>query len=400
MKKKNSVGSILAFPILLIIGVGLLWWNEGNYVKTAGAIKEAKDNFIQVDNAKYDSKNDNKLIATNAEYVVNEDVVDNTFNIKIKSAKLDRKVEMYQWDEDCDEDDNCSYDKEWSSSQIDSSSFQSGHNNPTMPYESESFYSNNVTLGDFQLSQDNLSYISTNKSLVLTETDAANNKLQLYNNYLYKGNPNNTQIGDVRISFKYLDAKNISIIGVQSGNNITKYVSKNGKKIMYAKEGIHTGDELCQIMSDNNKKITWLIRLIGFILLVGAFGSLFAPLKFLTGRIPILGDVVGTVSGLFALLVGGALSVIVIAIAWLRFRPLISVIAIAVVVAIILLFIKLKKNKKPKEEVPTGQEQSTQPVPPAQVEQPTQPIEPVQPVQPTPNENVQNSDSNNNNINQ
>lgn len=400
MKKKNSVGSILAFPILLIIGVGLLWWNEGNYVKTAGAIKEAKDNFIQVDNAKYDSKNDNKLIATNAEYVVNEDVVDNTFNIKIKSAKLDRKVEMYQWDEDCDEDDNCSYDKEWSSSQIDSSSFQSGHNNPTMPYESESFYSNNVTLGDFQLSQDNLSYISTNKSLVLTETDAANNKLQLYNNYLYKGNPNNTQIGDVRISFKYLDAKNISIIGVQSGNNITKYVSKNGKKIMYAKEGIHTGDELCQIMSDNNKKITWLIRLIGFILLVGAFGSLFAPLKFLTGRIPILGDVVGTVSGLFALLVGGALSVIVIAIAWLRFRPLISVIAIAVVVAIVLLFIKLKKNKKAKEEVPTGQEQSTQPVQPAQVEQPTQPIEPVQPVQPTPNENVQNNDSNNNNINQ
>ena len=169
---------------------------------------------------------------------------------------------------------------------------------------------------------------------------------------------------------------------------------------MYAKEGIHTGDELCQIMSDNNKKITWLIRLIGFILLVGAFGSLFAPLKFLTGRIPILGDVVGTVSGLFALLVGGALSVIVIAIAWLRFRPLISVIAIAAVVAIVLLFIKLKKNKKAKEEVPTGQEQSTQPVQPAQVEQPTQPIEPVQPVQPTPNENVQNSDSNNNNINQ
>lgn len=384
MKKKNSVGSILAFPILLIIGVGLLWWNEGNYVKTAGAIKEAKANFIQVDNAKYDSKNDNKLISTNAEYVVNEDVVDSTFNIKIKSPILIRKVEMYQWEEDCDEDNNCSYDKEWSSSAISSSGFRAGHNNPPMPYESESFYSNNVTLGDFQLSKDNLSYISPNKALVLTTVDATNNQLQLYNNYLYKGNPNNTQIGDVRISFKYLDAKSICVLGVQSGNNITNYVSKNGKKIMYAKAGVHTGDELCQIMSDNNKKITWLLRLIGFIVLVGAFGSLFAPLKFLTGRIPILGDVVGTVSGLFALLVGGALSIIVIAIAWLRFRPLISVIAIALVVAIVLLFIKLKKNKKPKEEISTGQDQ------PAQVEQPTQP---------TPNENEQNNDINNN-INQ
>ena len=91
-KSDSKKGSgVLAGLILLVIGTILLWWNEGNYVKTAGAIKEAKDNFIQVDNAKYDSKNDNKLIATNAEYVVNEDVVDNTFNIKIKSAKLDRK---------------------------------------------------------------------------------------------------------------------------------------------------------------------------------------------------------------------------------------------------------------------------------------------------------------------
>ena len=347
--KKNNKGSILAFPLLLIIGIGLLWWNEGNYVKTAAAIKEAKANFIQVDNAKYDSKNEGKLIATYGEYVVNEDAQDTLFKIKIKTPKLDRKVEMYQWDEDCDSDNNCTYDKEWSSSEISSSGFKSGHSNPAMPYKSEEFYSNNVVLGDFLLSEENLSYLSTNKDLVLTQLDATNNNLQLYNNYLYKGNPENTQIGDVRVSFKYLDAKNISILGVQSGKNITNYISKNGRKVMYAKAGVHTGEELCKIMSDNNKKITWLIRLIGFILLVGAFGSLFAPLRLLTGRIPILGDVVGSISGLFAFLVGGALSVIVIAIAWLRFRPLISIIAIVVVVGVVILFIKLKKNKQPKE---------------------------------------------------
>lgn len=357
-KAKDTFGGLIACPILLIIGVCLLWWNEGNYVKTASAIKEAQSDYVTVKDAKYDSKNDNKVIVTSGSIIVGSDAIDETFQIGDRTAILERHVEMYQWDENCDSDNHCSYSKKWSDTPISSTTFKSGHENPDMPFKSETFYSDNVTLGDFNLSDKNLSYLNTDSTYKLEEKDATNNNMTLLStNQLYKGKDSTKpEIGDLKVSFSRFGSENVTVLGVQNDKNITKFVGKSGKSVMYSMEGIRTGEEMFQKLVDNNKMMTWLLRLVGLILLISAVASIFAPIRLLTDRIPILNSIVGTLSGLFAILVGFALTVIVIAIAWLAYRPVAAIIAIAVVVALVVLFVKTKskKNKEtPKVEEPT-----------------------------------------------
>ncbi|MBQ6538904.1 MAG: TMEM43 family protein [Bacilli bacterium] len=379
MKNKNSAGSILLFPILLIAGIGLLWWNEGNYVKTASAIKEAQSDYLEIKDAKYDAKNDKKVVVVSGPIVVSSEAVDQQFKIKDMTAILERTVEMYQWEEDCDEDNHCTYEKKWSESEISSAGFKSGHSNPSMPYKSETFYSDNVTLGDYSLSRNNLEYLNADSPYQLNQQDATNNGMTLLqDNRLYKGKDfTQPEIGDLLVSFSKFTSDKVTVLGVQNGTTVTKFVGKSGKKVMYTMEGIHTGDEMFQKLIDNNKMMTWLLRLVGCICLICAIASIFAPLRFLTDRIPILGGIVGGLTGFFALLVGLALSIIVIALAWFAYRPLASIIAIVVMAGLVILYIKMKGKKAMdnKQEAVTTQ----------QTETPQQPVTPTQEVQPTEN---------------
>lgn len=348
MKKNSKGGSFLAFPFLLIGGIILLWWNEGNYVKVASAIKEAQSDYVQVKDGKVESANDGKVIATSGKLVVSEDAKDEAFKISVNSALLSRRVEMYQWDEDCDEDNHCSYSKKWDDTAISSSSFKEGHSNPSMPFDSEVFYSNSVSMGDFSLTKDNLEYLSANKEYTLKQEDATNNSMTIVDNYLFKGKGtlSKPEVGDLRIKFKYLYATDVSAVGVQSGNNITGFIGKSGKTVMYTMEGVHTGDELFQKLVDNNKMMTWLLRLVGCLLLISAIACIFTPLTKLANYVPIFGNLVNTATGLVSIVVGLALSIIVIAIAWIAYRPVASVIAIAIAIGLVWLLMTRGKNKK------------------------------------------------------
>lgn len=370
----SKIGGIILFPILLIIGIGLLWWNEGNYVKTASAIKEAKDIYVEVKDGKKETSNDNKVIATSGQMVVNDNVTDSTFGITRKTAVLERVVEMYQWDENCDEDNHCTYDSKWADYHL---SGGSGHTNPEMPYNNEKFYSSNSVMGDFKLTKDNLEFLDANTPYHLDAKDAARNNMKLVGiNYLYKGNSmDRPEIGDVRVSFNYMNNDQpvtISVLGLQKGDNITKYVAKSGKSIIYAEEGVHSGDEMFQTLTKNNKTTTWIFRLIGFVLLTIAFASIFSPLRFFTDRIPVLGNIVSSISGFFSIIAGFAISVIVIAIAWLAYRPLIAIAAIAAVVGLVFLYLKMKKNKVTPQVQTVPSVQSNQSIPMNQAEQTSQ----------------------------
>ncbi|MBQ4325439.1 MAG: hypothetical protein IJC28_00785, partial [Mailhella sp.] len=63
--------------------------------------------------------------------------------------------------------------------------------------------------------------------------------------------------------------------------------------------------------------------------------ALVAPLSVIAGIIPLLGTIVGAGTGLVCTLLGGAWSLIIISIAWLRFRPVIGGAMIGVAVLLI-----------------------------------------------------------------
>lgn len=359
MAKRSSSkgGGILAGIIMVIVGIGLLWWNEGRTVNTQKGINEAKKKFIQVNSNKIESKNENKLIATNGKIDLSNSskLIDEDFNISASSAIMKRKVEMYQWEEECTTDDNnnehCTYKKAWNEDLIDSSSFkEGGHTNPSsMPYESKTYLASDVRIGEFLLPEKLVSNLSTKKEKTSTELkEEFSDKIEGYKvegNMINNMHNDSPQIGNIRISFLYNDSDAASVLAVQSNNSFTEYITKSGTTIFRIKEGLHTGDVIIQDLTNENTTLKWILRLVGTLLVILGIASVFAPLQRLTNFVPILGGAVSLITGLISFVLGLAISLIVIAIAWFRYRPLLSICLLAGVAVLIILLIVLKKKK-------------------------------------------------------
>ena len=126
-KKKEKVGIFAGLACMLLATI-LLFYNESRAVDSRKVIGIAKDELIEVSSSVIDQNNEGKLIVTSGKInLINDMVYDEEFNVGVKSAKLNRIVEMYQWYEDCDDEasgkEKCTYSKKWSSSIIDDSKF-------------------------------------------------------------------------------------------------------------------------------------------------------------------------------------------------------------------------------------------------------------------------------------
>ena len=352
-------GGIVGGLLLLLVGIGLLWYNEGRTVANQSTINEARKNYKDVASDKIDEKNEGKLISTKGKIDLSESSTptDSIFGINAKAAKLIRTVEVYEWKEECTTDDNdketCTYEKVWEDRLIDSSSFkESGHTNPTsIPYESETFLASNVRVGAFFLPEELINRLSTNKKKsnmhLKDEYTKPVEGITISGDYLTNVKENNPEIGNIRISFSYLDEETVSIMAVQVGNSFEAFTSKKGKDVYKILKGNYTGAQILEKMTKTNNTWKWILRILGTLLVIGAFNSMFSFITNLTDRIPILGRIVSGTTGLISAVLCFAISLIVIAIAWFRFRPILSIILLLIVVALVV-FLKMYNQKKEK----------------------------------------------------
>ena len=105
---------------------------------------------------------------------------------------------------------------------------------------------------------------------------------------------------------------------------------------------------MLQNIAKQNNMLKWLLRLAGIIFVCGGISSMFTPLTNIMNKIPILGNIVNGATGLISFVLGLAISLVVIAIAWFRFRPLLSIILILIVIALII-GLKWYSKNHPKE---------------------------------------------------
>ena len=359
MNKNTKKGSgILGGLLFLVIGIVILWSNEGRTVKTQSAILEAEKSYIQIKSDKIQSKNDGKLVATKGKIdsdSLNE-LKDDIFGINVKAVKLRRVVEMYQWEEECEEDDNnntkCTYEKVWNSKLLDSSEYhESGHNNPSdMPYESEEYISDNVKLGSFVLPEELIKKLKydkkkTNDNLV-NEYNNSKDEIKVDGKYLTNVKENNPEIGDIRISFEYTPSKSVSVMGVQTDDTFEAYTSKKGKDIYTIVEGNKTGTQMLENMKSANKFIKWVLRFVGTILIISSISAMFSTITRIFGQIPVIGSVVNSATSIVSSVLGIGLSLIIISVAWFRFRPLLSIVLIIVAVLLVVFLKFYKSNNK------------------------------------------------------
>ena len=356
MNKTKKSGGILGGLILLVVGIGILWSNEGRTVKTQAAIGEATKSYIQVKSDKVDSKNEGKLIATKGKLNIDSasELKDDIFGINVKAVKMKRNVEMYQWEEKCSKEDEktkCTYEKVWKDKILDSSEYtESGHTNPSdMLYESEEYIADNVKLGAFTLPNElikSLKYDKTKGNDALTsEYNNSKEEIKVDGKYLTNVKEDGPQIGDIRISYEYTTVKDASVMGVQTDDSFEAYTSKKGKDIYTIVEGNKTGAQILENMTSANKTIKWGLRILGIFLVIGAFSSMFGFITNLANKVPVLGNIVSGATSVVSTILGLGLSLIVIAIAWFRFRPILSIILVVIVVALVV-FLKLYVPKK------------------------------------------------------
>ena len=360
---KNAIVGVF-FGILFIIGgIVCLFWNEGRAVKTATGLNEGKGKVILVSNNKIDPENQNKLIHLTGLLTTTDTLNDAPYKIKTKALKLNRIVETYQFKENSKSESKekiggtktttttYSYEKIWSKEIIKSDNFkeQANHKNIIkFNIASQEKTSKNVNLGVFNLSTNLIAIISGFEKMPITTFDTiANKQTTLNDGVIYMGSKNivNPEIGDVRISFEIINPKEVSIIAAQVNNKLDTYTTKNGSNILMLSNGNVAATQMFKEAIEGNTILTWVLRLVGFIMLFIGFKLILSPIATVGSVLPLFGNILSFGTGIISFVLAAAIALIIIAIAWFIFRPILSIILIAAAIGIFFGVKYLKKKK-------------------------------------------------------
>lgn len=139
-------------------------------------------------------------------------------------------------------------------------------------------------------------------------------------------------------------------MAVQTDNTFEAFTSKKGKDIYTIVEGNKTGIQILESMTSANTRAKWFFRILGILITIGAFNSMFNFINTLAGKVPVLGKIISGTTSVISGMLGVSVSLIVIAIAWFRFRPVLSIVLIALAVALVIFLKFFKKEEQPKEK--------------------------------------------------
>ncbi len=355
----GSLRGVIMGGAMFLAGFPVLFWNEGNSVKTAKAIDEGEGACISLEsNAKVDPEMNGKLVHLTGKADTQDVLSDDTFGVSATAIRLERQVEMYQWIEESRSQKRkklggseetvttYTYKKDWASHAIDSSGFkEQGHDNPgAMEFESDKMLASNVSFGAFRLNSDQIGLIGSAQDYKFgTNFTCKVERVKIQGSTIYvpnaetRNNPKNvrdvfsqTRIGDMRVKFRVVYPHEISLIAKQQGDTFVSYTAKNGKKLSYLAEGVQDAAAMFETARTNNAIMTWLVRIGGFLLMFIGMSMVFKPLSVLADVLPILGDIVEMGMGLVAGLIAIICSLVTIAIAWLFYRPVLGIILLAV----------------------------------------------------------------------
>jgi hypothetical protein len=368
----DSIKSVLFGIVLFLVAFPLLFWNEGRAVRTAKSLAEGASAVVSVASDTVNPANEAKLVHMTGEATTTETLSDPEFGISVPAIKLERRVEMYQWEEEKKSESRTklgggretvttyTYKQDWSPRLIDSSSFKKreGHENPrAMPVSSQSWTAKKVTLGAFTLSEAQVGSLNKFEAFSADETAAAalppamKKRAKLDNGgYYLGGDPASPAIGDTKVTFQIVRPATVSIVARQIGNTFEAYLAKAGGSILLLAYGTASADSMFKTAEETNVVITWVLRVGGFLLMALGLFLVLRPFVVLADVIPMLGTLLGVGIGLFVSVVAGSLTLVTIAVSWLFFRPLLGIILLVLAGGGITGLIYLGKQRRAKRQ--------------------------------------------------
>lgn len=260
---------------------------------------------------------------------IKTDEILNDGNISLNTPVLKRKVEMYQWKEHrrsgrSSGSRRYNYTKVWSDRELEIN-HSNAYYNPKMKMKNKTIRANKVSVGDFILDNSVIRRIIPSTTLY-TLPERQGYKIQ--SEYYYSGNDyNSPEIGDYRISYKYVvPGSEVSIIAAQYNNLLYTFKNKKYSINMAMQGSVTTYEMVKKTFRDRTQQLLTLVRIIGFICMLGGI-VYFARPK--TPKLIIL-SIFGS---LFT-------SIFLITIPWLTVRPIIAVPLFIISGAITILIVK------------------------------------------------------------
>ena len=381
----GAISGIVFGLVLFVIAFPLLFWNEGRAVKRYKTLNEGSDAVMSIEADSVFSGYEGSLVHLIGQADTNDTLRDREFSVAVNALHLERVVEMYQWEESESSETRkkvgggtttvttYSYDKVWSDELIDSSRFKKAatHQNPSsMRYRSKSFSADKVTLGEFELSTALTSQIDSYAPLALYEEDHiprnAKGSAFVHDGSVYFGhNPATPRIGDMRVSFIVVEPAEVSVVAKQSGDRLVPYKAKTGGTIALLRHGAHTAEVMFQAAHTSNKILTWVLRIIGVILMLAGLSLMLRPASVLADVVPLFGSIVETGTFFISLMVASVMSFATVAVAWLFYRPFLGISLLVIAGGLtVLVCLKLKKNKSGSTGTPVSRQNPNLPPPP------------------------------------
>jgi len=235
------------------------------------------------------------------------------------------------------------HQKEWVEAPVDSSTFKADEggdlptNVGTKPYPDRTKRAKEVTLGAYKLNPVQVDRMGHGEKLPVTtsvgDTVAGDLKGKLkvtsdgnfYQPYKPAGDWTTPNIGDLRIFFKVVKPQPVSLIARLNGDTFEPYATRSGGSLDEFRLGTLSAAAMIQAAQQENTLLTWILRLVGFVLMAAGIFLVFKPFATFADLLPFLGDMVSVAIGLLAILIALPLSLVTIGLAWVWYRPLIGI---------------------------------------------------------------------------
>lgn len=394
---KNSFKAIGTGLVLFLGGTALLWWNEGRAVKTEDMLNEAEAATVVMENPeKVDQSLNGELVCATALATTEDSLVDQQFGFGAKAIALKRTVRYFQIEEHAKKEKKqkvggeeetvttYTYNRVWTTTPINSEGFHDPgyrkRNFVLTTVEANDVWAKNVTFGAYTLPDQLIHSITSTEPLqpVIPQyrlksmsedayqvalrnnahlktgmgNEAKSGNVQeadfihVNNNEIYIGmSPSSPAVGDVKVTFEKVVPAKVTLISKVNGNTFEPYKAKNGYTFQTLVMGEKGVDEIYEGERTTNTIMTWFLRFLGIVMVIGGLKGIFGFLETLLMVVPFVANILGWGVGIVCSVVGVVWGLIVIAIAWLFYRPVLAIVLLAIAGVLIWIFAFKGKDK-------------------------------------------------------
>ena len=150
--------------------------------------------------------------------------------------------------------------------------------------------------------------------------------------------------GDVRVMFSVVKPHDVTIVEQQTNGTLAPWAASDGETLSFVRDGIVPAAKIFADAQSMNSKITWLLRLVGLLVMYFGLKKVLGPIDTLVDVIPILNGIIAMGTSLVAGLVSGACALITIGVAWIFYRPWIGIpLVVGGLALLVTVFMKKRK---------------------------------------------------------